>query len=401
MSGRGKPIQAPLPFRRDFLNRRAVAAVRRLQKHGFESYLVGGCVRDLLLGSRPKDFDIATSARPEQVRRLFRRARIIGRRFRIVHVHDGRDVFEVATFRRAPKAKEGEQDVRMIRSDNAYGSAKQDANRRDFTVNGLFLDPVREEIVDWVGGLEDCRQGVLHSIGDPEVRFREDPVRILRLIKFMRRLDLEPGEAEIDAAGRHARDLRHAAPARLAEELFRLLATGQAEGVYEDLCGLRIRRYVLPELRDWLQADPSHEQLFRSRLRALDDMQQAGMEVDYDIHLAVLFGGRLESEIVQARDAGRSLEESKHVSSTLRHFQQRARLPRTSVMHAASVLKLQKFLDPEMPRLSRRGPKLRDEHFQLPAFPRALEYLKLRLQASGRDSALHDRLLERLQALQQ
>ncbi len=142
-----EPIRTKPPFKRSYVDRRAISVVRRLQEEGFETYLVGGCVRDLLLGSRPKDFDIATSAKPETVRRLFRRSRMIGRRFRIVHVHHGREIFEVSTFRAEPPKQEG-KDVKVIRSDNVYGSVQEDANRRDFRVNGLFLDPIAGEIVD-------------------------------------------------------------------------------------------------------------------------------------------------------------------------------------------------------------------------------------------------------------
>jgi poly(A) polymerase len=170
--------------------------VRRLVRHGHEAYLVGGCVRDLLLDRRPKDFDVATSARPEEVREVFRNSRIIGRRFRLVHVlFQGGKVIEVATFRRNPK-EEGEEphlsasDELLIRSDNVFGEASEDALRRDFTINALFYDLERRQILDWVGGMEDVRRRVVHTIGDPETRFREDPVRILRALKFAGRLDL-------------------------------------------------------------------------------------------------------------------------------------------------------------------------------------------------------------------
>ena len=170
--------------------------LRRLVRHNHEAYLVGGCVRDLLLDRRPKDFDVATSARPEEVRELFRNSRIIGRRFRLVHVlFQGGKVIEVATFRRNPKEETDEPslpggDELLIRSDNVFGEASDDALRRDFTINALFYDIEKRQILDWVGGMEDVRRRVVHTIGDPETRFREDPVRILRALKFAGRLDL-------------------------------------------------------------------------------------------------------------------------------------------------------------------------------------------------------------------
>lgn len=396
------PVVTKPPFKRSFLDRRAVSVVRKLQEEGFETYLVGGCVRDLLLGSRPKDFDIATSAPPEKVRRLFRRSRMIGRRFRIVHVHHGREIFEVSTFRAAPP-KQQEGKVKVIRNDNVYGSAYEDANRRDFTVNGLFLDPIAGEIVDWVGGMQDVEDRVLHSIGDPEIRFREDPVRILRLIKFMRRLDLAPGEAEIAAAERHAQDLAHAAPARLAEEVFRLLSTGQAEGVFEDLQALKILRYVIPELRHWLRHSEANRKALQQRLAALDEMTANGLSADYDFHLAVLFGPVVEQEFDPKQRRGKLKEYPQIAAAVLGEFQQRARLPRVQVSCATNLLLAQLRLDP--PDFVSSGNRKRWNAAALMNqqwFPLALSYLKLRLKADDRDLALwqdlHDRFEEHCQA---
>src|SRR4051794_8159775 len=185
-------------FDEDRVDPDAQKVVRRLTRHGFEAYLVGGGVRDLLLDRRPKDFDIATDARPEDVRSLFRNSRIIGRRFRLVHVlFGGGKVIEVATFRRTPTLDVDPLEANgsavadvdlLIRSDNAFGEAHEDAVRRDFTINALFYDLERGQILDWVGGMRDIERRVVRTIGDPETRFREDPVRILRAIKFAARL---------------------------------------------------------------------------------------------------------------------------------------------------------------------------------------------------------------------
>ena len=189
----------------------AVKVLKRLTRHGHTAYLVGGGVRDLLLGRAPKDFDIATSARPGEVRRLFRNCRVIGRRFRLAHIlFAGGKIIEVATFRRDPRdareevEEEGELDVErpsahalrgddadlLIRQDNTFGDPHEDAIRRDFTINGLFYGLDRDEVIDYIGGVTDLRTGVVRTIGEPDVRFREDPVRILRAIKFGARLGL-------------------------------------------------------------------------------------------------------------------------------------------------------------------------------------------------------------------
>lgn len=203
--------------------------VRRLVRHGFEAYLVGGCVRDLLLFRKPKDFDVATNARPEEVRELFRNSRIIGRRFRLVHIlFQGGKVIEVATFRRNPKEENDDSAELLIRSDNVYGEAHEDAMRRDFTMNALFYDVERRQILDWVGGMDDVRRTVVHTIGDPETRFQEDPVRILRAIKFAGRLGFGITPDVYDAIV-YCRDaLALAARPRLSEEILRMLRGGRA-----------------------------------------------------------------------------------------------------------------------------------------------------------------------------
>jgi poly(A) polymerase len=222
--------------------------VRRLVRHGFRAYLVGGCVRDLLLGRSPKDFDLATSARPRQVKRLFRNSRIIGRRFRLVHIRFGPRILEVATFRAAPPdAAEGE-DLYITR-DNVFGTEEQDAFRRDFTINGLFYDLIEERVIDHVGGLEDLSLRRLRTIGDPDVRLREDPVRILRAAKFAGRLDFEL-TPELHAAARaHREDLRKSAPPRVLEEYYRLLSNSGVRRSFELLEELGALEILLPEIR--------------------------------------------------------------------------------------------------------------------------------------------------------
>ena len=228
--------------------------VRRLVRHGHEAYLVGGCVRDLLLDRRPKDFDVATSARPEQVRELFRNSRIIGRRFRLVHVlFQGGKVIEVATFRRNPKDEADEphmngSDELLIRSDNVFGEASEDALRRDFTINALFYDLEKRQILDWVGGMEDVRRRVVHTIGDPETRFGEDPVRILRALKFAGRLDLGITPDVYDAIVYCRESLALAARPRISEEIMRLLRGGQARRTIYLAWETGVLDVLLPEL---------------------------------------------------------------------------------------------------------------------------------------------------------
>lgn len=249
----------------------------RLIDKGFEAYLVGGCVRDLLLNRTPKDYDIATEARPPQVKRTFpRNCRIIGRRFKLAHLHFHRNtkILECSTFRRTPQDSEnngGDSDDLLIKRDNEFGTAEEDALRRDFTINALFLDPTEDKIVDHVNGLEDIEKRVIRTIGDPEVRFREDPVRILRAAKFAGRLGFTIEERTLKAMATTAGDLVRAAPPRVLEEILRLLRSGHARSSFELLDEIDALRYLVPVVGDFLTAAaPTERDEFWNLLGALD-----------------------------------------------------------------------------------------------------------------------------------
>ncbi|MEQ8861595.1 MAG: polynucleotide adenylyltransferase PcnB [Pseudomonadales bacterium] len=227
----------------------AVDVVERLEEAGFQAFLVGGCVRDLLLGKAPKDFDVATSATPEQVKRVFRRARLVGRRFRIAHVRYGRHIIEVSTFRKGLADDEDERDHAdsgLILRDNVWGTLDEDAFRRDFTINALYYDPHTEEIIDFVGGLQDLERRRLRFIGDADVRLREDPVRLLRAVRFHAKLGfaLDP---EIEAAiPELAEHLREIPPARLFDEICKLFVSGKSLEGWNYLSPTRLRWALFP-----------------------------------------------------------------------------------------------------------------------------------------------------------
>jgi poly(A) polymerase len=289
----------------------ALRVLSRLQRNGFEAYLVGGCVRDLLLGRKPKDFDVATNAHPRAVRRLFRNARIIGRRFRLVHVVYGPHVIETSTFRSAPPPVEEENGDLLIVEDNVYGSAAEDARRRDFTVNALFLEPTRWEIHDWVGGLSDIESGLLRTIGAPRVRFAEDPVRILRAIKFATRLGFRIEDETWAAMGELHDELVRSAPPRVFEEILRLLASGTALGAFRMLRACGALRTLLPEVDDYLGArddpDPAaHDRAdsYWRLLEALDADVHARRAPTSAVMLAVIFMRVVEREAERLHVAG-------------------------------------------------------------------------------------------------
>ena len=257
--------------------------VRRLTRHGFEAYLVGGCVRDLLLGRQPKDFDVATNARPEEVRDLFRNSRIIGRRFRLVHVlFQGGKVIEVATFRRNPKDEKDDADdpsELLIRSDNVFGVAAEDAMRRDFTMNALFYDLEARQILDWCGGMEDVARRVVHTIGDPETRFREDPIRILRALKFAGRLGFGITPDVYDAIVFCREALALAARPRVAEEIMRLLRGGQARRTIYLAWETGVLDVLLPELSSLLYDEGAEDGPSTRQWRLLEYIDKRTAEV--------------------------------------------------------------------------------------------------------------------------
>ena len=251
------PREAHTLSRRD-VDPDALKVLYRLKDAGFAAYIVGGGVRDLLLGRRPKDFDIGTDAHPYQIKKLFRNCFIIGRRFRLAHIRFGAKVIEVATFRRQVTEEEqaearaqaqadatavatgggGQQHgghEHLIHRDNTFGTAEEDAFRRDFTLNALFYDIATFSIIDYVGGLEDLRAGVVRCIGDPIVRFREDPVRMQRAVSFAARLGFTIDPPILDAIASERQRIALAAPARLAEEYYKILRSGAAERTFREL----------------------------------------------------------------------------------------------------------------------------------------------------------------------
>ncbi|HEX5060357.1 MAG TPA: polynucleotide adenylyltransferase PcnB [Kofleriaceae bacterium] len=225
--------------------------VRKLTRAGYKAYLVGGCVRDLLVSRTPKDFDVATSATPNEIKATFRNSRIIGRRFRLAHVFFGSKIIETSTFRANPR-DEDDHDL-LIRRDNVFGTETEDARRRDFTINGLFYDVEREEVIDHVGGLADLDARLIRTIGDPDIRFQEDPVRMLRAIKFAARLSFGFDPATWRALLRWRGEISKCAPPRLLEEMHRLLRGGAARRSFELLVETGVLAVLSPYLAGLLE----------------------------------------------------------------------------------------------------------------------------------------------------
>ena len=242
------PIRQKVKFDKKLLDQDALKILKKLNKSGHETYLVGGCIRDILLGHKPKDFDIATSATPEQIHKLFKRSRIIGRRFKLVHImFSARKFIEVATFR-AGKVQTSNDG--LVLRDNYYGTLEDDVFRRDFTVNGLYYDIKKSEVIDYVGGLDDLKALKISMIGDPSERFEEDPVRMIRAVRFRAKLNANIESQLIEAIQTNSQLLAKIPPARLYEEVIKLFHNENSIEIFHELDRLGLLRHLFSQTKE-------------------------------------------------------------------------------------------------------------------------------------------------------
>ena len=286
----------------------ALRVLYRLDKLGYTAYLVGGGVRDLLLGRTPKDFDVGTSAKPNEVKHAFRNCFLIGRRFRLAHVRFGQKVIETATFRQNSQtvgeiiehAAEGPFE------DNTFGTPETDAYRRDFTVNGLFYNIRDFSVIDWVGGLEDLDKKLIRSIGDPMIRFREDPVRMMRAVKFASRLGFTIEKGTERAICKLHSMILSAAPPRVCEEVFRLFPYGKSAIAFRMMWEYGLLGDLLPELSDFINRDGGEKSRTWKYLTTLDRYEKAmskqGFDVPNSIRAASLYAAWAHDEPKKSRE---------------------------------------------------------------------------------------------------
>ena len=370
----------------------AVWVYRELREAGFEAYLVGGCVRDLLLGYEPKDFDVSTNATPEEIRDIFRRSRIVGRRFQIVHVRSGREVIEVSTFRGHHSAdfepdSEDEQPLEgsasyaesgMLLRDNVFGNVEEDALRRDFSVNGLYYDPDANCVLDFSTGVADLEARVLRVIGDPVTRFQEDPVRMLRAARFAAKLDFAIEETALAAIAKCRKLLAQIPAARMFDEVLKLLLGGQGDATFAVMDHLGLFEPIFPQTARALRESPEERNLIVHALRNSDERIAQGKPVTPAFLYAALLWPALERR--------------------LRKLQERAQLPLAAVMYeAASEVVVEQCRSTTIPRrfstpmreiwdlhqrlIGRRSPQKLAAH---PRFRAAYDFILLREQ-SGED----------------
>lgn len=274
------------------IDRDAINVVHRLREAGFSAYLVGGSVRDLLLKKTPKDYDISTSAKPEEIKRLFgRQCILIGRRFRLAHIRFGHKILEVATFR------SGDTSEDLITHDNVWGTEQQDVMRRDFTINGLFYDPENQSVIDYVNGWKDLQEHTLHTIGTPEVRFRQDPVRMIRLLKFQARFDFKVSSATHEGLVTCMQEITKSSPARVLEEMFKMLESCAAAPFFRLMLSRGMMQALFPPLADAFLSSKG-EAMFRY-LEAVDEINKKSSRfpIERPVLTAALLYPLLENEI--------------------------------------------------------------------------------------------------------
>ncbi|MFN3919840.1 MAG: polynucleotide adenylyltransferase PcnB [Methylohalobius sp.] len=367
------------PISRSAISPNALKVLYRLKQAGFRACLVGGCVRDLLLGREPKDFDVATDAHPEQVRALFRNCRLIGRRFRLAHVHFGQEIIEVATFRgAAAPGREGdwvqEESGRLLR-DNVFGTIEEDAFRRDFTANALYYDIADFSVIDYVGGMEDLRRGILRLIGDPESRYREDPVRMLRAVRFMTKLGFVLDPACEEPLRRLASLLADISPARLYDEVLKLFLSGYALQTFELLRYYGLFEFLFPATEQALNVEyegfPST--FLPLALETTDRRLNEGKPVvSYFLYAALLWEPvRLEFKRRQAAGRAPAVALQEAASAVLTEQVRHVAIPRRVALPMREVWMLQ----PRLERCQGGRPLRLLEH---PRFRAGYDFLLLR-----------------------
>jgi len=355
--------------------------VKQLTDAGYEAYLVGGCVRDLLLQHKPKDFDVATSAFPEEVRSLFDRSRLIGRRFRLAHVRMGREIVEVATFRAGMVADPEDEEHRHVNAqgrilrDNVYGCMEEDAFRRDFTINALYYDPITEDVVDYVHGVAHLRAGRLITIGDADLRFREDPVRMLRAIRFSVKLGLTLDDDLKTAIARSADTLNQVPPSRMLDEMLKLFHNGYGLDVFRALRSTGLFTHLFPFTEQCIVDDDYNLPVLA--LKNTDTRVGEGKPVISAFLFACFLWNPLRAAVEKLTANGVSPREAYATSADdlLRDQSMYVALPRRIGVVVHEIWSLQKRLEKRLPRGV--TPLLRHKRFRA-----AYDFLLLR-QAMG------------------
>lgn len=393
------PIVVPRadhPISRSAISPSALKVLYRLKEAGYQAFLVGGAVRDLLLGRQPKDFDVGTNAHPEQVRELFRNCRLIGRRFHLAHVRYGQEIIEVATFRAAHTLVDEDNSVdedsrrvldnhgRILR-DNLYGSIDEDVWRRDFTANALYYNIADFSIWDYVGGVADARDRILRMIGDPETRYREDPVRMLRAVRFAAKLDFTIDRATAVPVSKLAYMLDGVPAARLFDEVNKLFMAGSALRSFELLHEYGLLAHLFADLSSALDGDSdgTAARLVRAGLEGTDERIRADKPVTPAFLFAVLLWPAVRRQVVHYEAVSHSPVQALQEAwdAVAGRAQRRVALPKRFSITAREIVALQPRFEQ---RSGRRSLRLLDH----PRFRAAYDFLLLRAAAGEVDQSV-------------
>ena len=385
------------PISRNDISKNAIKVLYRLHNSGFEAYLVGGCIRDILLGLEPKDFDVTTNATPEQIKSLFRNCRLIGRRFRLAHIVFGREVIEVATFRghhgdspqeENKKNRTADQDEhgQLVR-DNVYGSIEEDAERRDFTTNALYYNIADFAIYDFAKGVDDINAGILRMIGDPEVRYREDPVRMLRAVRFATKLNMQMDKSVSGPLKELAPLLTNIPPARLFDEFLKMFMSGKAEANFLMMTEFGLFQQLFPMLKDYLADEqaPPYQMMLKS-FKDTDKRIAEEQRVTPAYLIAVLLWWPLQARREQLENEGGlpPMDALNVASADVIHRQsQRVSLPKRFTLPARDIWQLQRRL--KVTKGARAIKVLEHKRFRA-----AYDFLLLRSHAEPGDRQLAD-----------
>lgn len=367
--------------------RHALTVVEKLQQQGFEAYIVGGCIRDLLIQRQPKDFDVATNARPEQIQTIFQRqCRLVGRRFRLAHIMFGRDIIEVATFRGHHQAAQNEQQAKqseegILLRDNVYGTMEQDAQRRDFTVNAFYYNPRDNSLYDYFNGINDLKEGKLRLIGDPTVRYQEDPVRMLRSIRFMAKLDMfleKPSETPIREL---VHLLKNIPPARLFDESLKLLQTGHGLKTYCLLRQYGLFAQLFPTLSTYFTkaGDSYAEKMIITSLTSTDERITDNLPINPAFLFAAFFWYPFREKVDTLKNEGGL---SNHDAYSLAANDILAQLCRTLAIPRRHTATIREIWSLQLQLLKRSG-SAPSRLIEQPKFRAAFDLLVMRAEIEG------------------
>jgi len=361
----------------------AIRVVERLRAANYEGYVVGGAVRDLILGAKPKDFDVATNATPEEIKSLFRSARIIGRRFQIVHVRDGREIIEVTTYRgphqseSSVKSASKQSDKGLLLRDNVYGSLAEDAARRDLTINAMYYDPIDESVLDEMGGNQDIEARLVRILGDPQTRYREDPVRMLRVIRFAARLQFDI-ESETEAAiGVCGPLLGEIPPARLFDEFLKLFMAGHGRPTLLLLLRYQLLDSLCPDAALLIEKEPRFKQLVTQAMGNTDQRVKDGRHVTPAFLLAALLWPVVQTRANAMVRTGEAISQAIHSAGqqVIAETCQKMSIPKRFSYPVREIWELQ-------PRLERRQSKRVKDLIADRRFRAAYDLLLLREESS-------------------